>query len=353
MKKKQLLRIQPRRLSVFVQALFKAAGMPADDARRVAEIFILQEMRGVRTHGLRRIERNLAWVREGQINPRPRRKVLRDAGAAVVLDGDHGVGMLGSMAAMDHAVRKARRHGIGIGIVINNNHFLAAAPYCLRAAGHGMIGIAFSNTYASMGYPGAAGRIIGNGPIGFAAPTAAGFAMVFDAALSTSYGKLVQWSREGRKIPPAFAAFDDKGRPTRDPRKVVDGGTPMPIGDHKGAGLVLLIEVLTGILGGGAFLSGILAPEKRTSKRAAESQCCIAIDIAHFMPARAFRVRMAEFVADLKRKPLAPGYERIVVPGEKAAAVFRECARRGVPLEADLRAELARLAVEMRVEAPF
>lgn len=309
----------------YVQQLFVAAGMPARDAQTIAEIFVLQERRGIKTHGLRRVERMLQAVRDGEMNAHPKRRVLSNRGATVVIDGDNGVGMLGCREAMDRAIRKARRYGIGIGIVINNNHFLAAAPYCLQASEAGVIGIAFSNTYPSMGYPGLKGRVIGNGPMGFAVP---GCPLVFDAALSTSYGKLTQWARGGEKIPPGFLALDRDGNVTTNPQAVLDGGTPLPIGGHKGAGLVLLIEVLTGMLGGGAFVSGIQAPSKTRKKTAGESQCCIAIDVEHFMPARVFARRMKQLIAELKR-----------VPGQRAAAARRQ----RLVLDKDLQEELDRL----------
>ena len=346
-------RVSQLKLTKFIADLFHSAGMPARDAREIAGVFVLQEMRGNRTHGLRRIARNLQSVVAGEMNARPKRKVLSNAGGTVVIDGENGIGMLGSMAAMEQAIRKARRQGIGIGIVINSNHFLAAAPYCIRAAEAGMIGLAFSNTYASMGYPGTHKRVIGNGPHGFAAPTAAGYPMVFDAALSTSYGKLMQWVKEGKAIPTQFYGLDSKGRPTQNPQQVVEGGTPVPIGEHKGAGLVLLIEVLTGVLGGGAFLSQIQAPERRKSKRNAESQCCIAIDIAHFMPVPTFKRRLAALITDLKRSPLAPGATAITVPGERAGRCLRESVRRGVIVDADVADELRSLGTQRGVAVPF
>ena len=127
----------------------------------------------------------------------------------------------------------------------------------------------------------------------------------------------------------------------------------MPIGMHKGAGLVLMIEVLTGILGGGAFLSAIRSPESRTSKTGAECQCCLAIDIAHFMPVKEFRDRMAAFIADLKSQPRMEGSAEIHVPGEQAHRSLEACRRDGVPLEPDLERELRDLAALVQVKTPF
>ena len=327
--------------------------MPTADTKLVAEVFVLQEMRGIRTHGLRRIQRNLDWLRDGQMNPTPNRQVLSDSGATVVLDGDHSIGMVGCMDGMRRAMDKAKEFGIGICIIINSNHFLAAAPYCLRAADEDMIGLAFSNTLQSMGYPGAAHRVIGNGPFGFAAPTSAGYPLVFDAALAASYGKLSQWMREGKLIPPYLPAMDRDGNATDNPQAALDGGTPMPIGMHKGAGLVLLIEILTGILGGGAFLSAILPPENRSSKKDAESQCCIAVDIGHFMPPADFRGRMQAFIEDLKSQPRAVECGDIHVPGEHAHLALQKSLSQGILIEPDVEQELREMAAPLHVELPF
>jgi LDH2 family malate/lactate/ureidoglycolate dehydrogenase len=286
------------------------------------------------------------------MNPQPNRVVVRDEGATVVLDGDHGVGMVGCMDAMERAIAKAKQFGVGIGIVSRNNHFLSAAPYCLRAVAQGMIGLCASNTYGSMGYPGTTARAIANSPIGFGIPTGTDFPIVFDGALTTSGGKLSQYLREGKLIPTALLGLDSKGQPSADPKAVLDGGTPMPIGNYKGAGLAVLVEVLTGVLGGGGFLHGVVPPEVRTAKENAESQCCLALDIGRFLPLQTFRERMSAFVADLKNNPLAPGYEAILLPGERAHRCYQTCPRDGVPLESDLAQDLRSWAEQLDVAVP-
>lgn len=345
--------IAPSRLRELAGQLFLASNLPSPDAGLCAEIAVLQEMRGVRTHGLRRVPPTLERLINGQINVRPNRTVISDRGATTVLDGDYGVGALGCMDAMERAIAKARRFGVGIGIVINNNHFQSAAPYCLRAVDRGVIGIAFSNTQASMGYPGATGRVIGNGPFGFAVPTASDFPIVFDSAMTTSGGKLAQWIREGRPLPPELFGLDSHGKLSLDPTTVLHGGTPMPIGGHKGAGLAILIEILTGVLGGGAFLHGILPEDKRQRKEESDSQCCIAIDIEHFIPASDFRSRVTAFITDLKSNPVATGYSEIVLPGEAAQRRYKAASRNGVVLDDDVRQELGTWARKLGVNWPL
>src|SRR6201987_4207804 len=105
-------------LTVLLKELFLAAKLPEDDARLCAEVFLLQEMRGVTTHGLRHVSKNLEHLKEGRINPRPKRVALRDEAATVVLDGDSGIGIAGCMDAMSRSIDKAKHFGIGIAVVI-------------------------------------------------------------------------------------------------------------------------------------------------------------------------------------------------------------------------------------------
>lgn len=347
------MRVLPTVLTSFIQRLFAAASLPEADAKLCAETHVLQEMRGITTHGLRHVPLNLEGLTKGRMNPRPNRIVLRDDLGTLVLDGDKGVGILGCMDLTTRSIAKAKQFGIGLGIVVHSNHFLSAAPYCLRATEQGMIGICFSNTWASMGYPGTTARVIANSPTGFGVPSDAGFPVIFDSSLTTSGGKLSQWIREGNAIPPALLGMSKEGNPSADPSAVLHGGTPWPIGGHKGAGLAVLVEILTGLLGGSGFLHGVRAPELRTSKEQYESQCYIAIDIERFMPLTEFRERMVAFVKDLKGNPLASGYEEIMIPGERAHRILEQSRREGINLEADVATDLRAWAERLSVEFPF
>ncbi|MEO6846061.1 MAG: Ldh family oxidoreductase [Chthoniobacterales bacterium] len=331
--------VSRKELTDFVESVFLKLGVTQADAQTCAEAFVLQEMRGADTHGIRRLAANIIWLSKGMINARPERKVLRESGSTMVIDGDNGVGMPGCMEAMDRAIGKAREFGVGFGIVINSNHFLAAAPYCTRAAEAGVIGICASNTMGSMGYPGTHTRAISNSPVGFGIPTENEFSLVLDTALTTSMGKLGQWARKNATIPDELAGLNAEGKRSTDPKEVMTG-TALPIGGHKGAGLAILVEVLTGVLGGGAFLSDLLAPEARQQKENAESQCCMAINIENFMPLAEFYQRMNVFMKDLKGRPLAPEASEILLPGERAARSIRECEENGIMVDKAVQEEV-------------
>jgi LDH2 family malate/lactate/ureidoglycolate dehydrogenase len=335
-------------LTDFVTSLFQGAGMREDDARLCAEAFILQEMRGVSTHGLRRVKSTLDSLLEGRLKPDAAYEVVSDDAATAVLDGNGGVGMVACMAAMDRAIAKARTYGIGIVTVRNNNHFLAAAPYCVRAVNAGLIGIAMSNSYGAMAYPGTTKATLGNAPMGYGIPGEA-FPLVFDAAMTISAGKLQQWRREGVPIPEGLQGLNADGEPTTDPSEVLAGVT-LPIGLHKGAGLTIMVEALSGMLGGGSFVHGG-RPEDAALDMDTYSQCCLAIDVERFMPLDDLKRRVAAYVAAIKLRPLAPGYTELLAPGERAYRAYALSRDEGIAIEDDVRAELRDCAAKLGVPA--
>src|SRR3954452_21954645 len=87
-------------LTGFVASLLEGAGMRQDDARLCADAFVLQEMRGVTTHGLRRVRSTVDQLRAGRLKAQATYEVLNDDGATVLLDGHGGVGIVACMAAM-------------------------------------------------------------------------------------------------------------------------------------------------------------------------------------------------------------------------------------------------------------
>ncbi|MBH06220.1 MAG: hypothetical protein CMJ20_07845 [Phycisphaeraceae bacterium] len=341
-------------LNRFVHDLFVAAKISEDDATTITNFIITQELHGKHTHGLNAVSQYLQGLATNRMKPNPNQEILSDRGMTAIIDGDHGIGIVGGMKGMQLAIKKARVGGIGMVLVVRNNHFLATAPYCLEAVHAGMIGIAFSNSKVVMGYPGTRKRSIGNQPIGFGIPTKAEYPILFDTYLTTSSGTLKQWHQIGQRIPDCLKGLDRNGQLTTNPQSVLDGGMPLPIGGHKGAGLAIAVEVLTGVLGDAAFLSQITprGRKDKTSKTDAPSHCCIAIDTQAFMPVEYFETRISQFIMDLKDNPLAEGSDMIRLPGEKEAQTKREYERCGVPVGSKVQNSLREWGQKLGVMYP-
>src|SRR6185503_18901728 len=89
-----------------------------------------------------------------------------------------------------------------------------------------------------------------------------------------------------------------------------------PFGGYKGYGLSLLIDILTGVLSGGAFSTHVRTLYKEIESPAQVAHTCAALRIDAFMPLAEFRERMDAIIQLMRSCPSAPGVQRIFVPGE-------------------------------------
>jgi len=97
-------------LDGFLRRLLEGSGMSPDDAELVAQIALTADLRGAYSHGTALIPMYLSNLASGEWNPRARPKVSRDAGAALVVDGDNALGHVALTFGMGRAIERAIRH---------------------------------------------------------------------------------------------------------------------------------------------------------------------------------------------------------------------------------------------------
>ena len=326
-------RVRPPLLVDAVAERFERTGLSGRAARTVAEALVESDMRGVPSHGVMLVPMYLDRLRAGSVSRREQAEVVSEHGAVTVLDAHHALGQLTGDQAMRLAVERSREYGAGVTVVRHAFHFGGAYRYALAAARAGCIGIAAANTRPLMPAPGGAEAVVGNNPLAIAAPAADGAEpIVLDMALSeAALGKIRLAAQEGRDIPPTWAT-DAEGRPTTDPEAAI-AGLLLPIGLHKGYGLALMVDVLTGVLAGGGFgqrVNGLYADVAVPNDVA---HLFVALDVAAFAPPDAFAERLATLAAEVTGADRAPGVERVYLPGELAAERHAAAARDGVALD--------------------
>jgi LDH2 family malate/lactate/ureidoglycolate dehydrogenase len=338
-------------LRTFTEQVFQAVGVLGEDAETAAAVMIEANLCGVDSHGVRMLPGYVTLIRNGKINPAGRIKVLKETPVIGHLDGNLALGSVLGVYAMEMAVEKAKISGVGFIVVKNSTHWGRPAYYSTLAARQGRIGICFANTESNMPPWGAKEPRVGNNPVTIGAPRASGEPVVLDMAMSqAALGKIVMYHREGRKAPLGWG-LDDKGRPTDDPAAILKSQHVIPMGQHKGSELSLMIDIMTGVLSGGKFCGELLEEAKGQPWATAYSQTFIAIDIATFIPLEEFQRRVDALAAYVKGAQLAEGFSEITVPGERA---WRERALRerdGVPLDEVTLRELHTLAKDLGV--PF
>src|SRR3954466_3282352 len=280
-------------LHAFARSAFEAAGLSTADAATGADVLATTDAWGVFTHGTKALAGYLRRLQNGGLQSRGVPRVSAEGGAWAIVDGDSALGMVTSVFAVRTAIAKARQQGIAYVGVRNSCHFGAAGYYTWLAAQEGFIGIAMSNDIPSVAAPGSRGAITGSNPLSYAVPAGRYRPMLLDMSTATVAGGKVYAARmRGEPIPDTWLVGAD-GRPTTDPTGYPQVGALQPAAGHKGYGLSLLIETLSGILTGAGFTwrvgNWMWDDGKQPTNHGA---AFIAIDINAIMPASQFASRM-------------------------------------------------------------
>jgi LDH2 family malate/lactate/ureidoglycolate dehydrogenase len=164
-------------------------------------------------------------------------------------------------------------------------------------------------------------------------------------------GKLKFSAQRGDPIPLGYA-LDRHGRPTTDGKAAFEG-TVLPFGEYKGAALSWMMDVFAGVFTGAGFGGEIANPFSDHSKPQNVGHVFIAVRADLFMPRSEFDRRMGELDNRAKALPKAEGFSEILAPGEPEARQAAVNGSRGVPLTADVLADLQNEAVQAAVDYPF
>jgi LDH2 family malate/lactate/ureidoglycolate dehydrogenase len=343
-------------LKAFIVSVFDRWGTPGRIADLAADLMVRTDLRGVDSHGIGMLPTYQQWHRRGWIHPTAEPKVARDEGTTAVIDGQQAFGHYTSTLAMELAIGKARAHGVGFVTCHNSNHYGAAANYSMMALDHAMIGLSMTNSGPAVVPTYGRQAMLGTNPISVAAPAGRHFPFVLDMATSTvAIGKLSVARRWGKAIPPGWA-LDREGQPTTDPnvayetRQLTPLGATRDLGGHKGYGLAVMVDILSGVLAGAGF-ADVRRRRDPDPARADIGHFFGAIDIARFRDLDAFRADMDELLQALKSSPKAAGHDRIYVAGEPEWECEQRRRREGIPLAPGLVSQLREVSAEAGV--PF
>jgi LDH2 family malate/lactate/ureidoglycolate dehydrogenase len=347
------VRVPYEELLDFAAAAFAGRGLPAGRARVAAEALCHGDLTGLSSHGLANLSRlYLPLLDSGRCDPAAEPVVEADRGAAVQWDGRRGLGLWLARAAMDLAVERAGRYGVGLVSVRDATHLGCAGHHALRAARAGMIGLVASNCGRQriIRPPGAAVAMLGTNPFSVAAPAGRHHPYLLDMSTTVvPTGKIRLAARDGRDIPAGWLA-DAAGNPVTDPH-ALDAGTAYlqwlggrpETGAFKGYGLALMVEVLAALLPGaglGPAPEAYAGDGRPTGRDDDVGFLVLAIDPARPLDGDAdglFGALLGAPAVDPARPVRYPGWPE----GEHAERARRD----GVPLSAALHAELVALGL--------
>jgi LDH2 family malate/lactate/ureidoglycolate dehydrogenase len=337
----------PERLTAFATAVLEAEGVPADDAGLIARCLVQAELWGHPSHGMLRLSWYVARIRSGVVDPAAKPETVADLGALAVLDGHEGLGHVLTAHAAGEAVRRAREHGVGLVAVRNSNHFGMAAHFTRMIAEQGCVGLVTTNGSPAMAPWGGKEKAVGANPWSIAAPAGRHGVTVMDIAnVNAARGKIYAARERGATIPEGWA-LDAEGRPTTDPAAAI-AGVILPMGAHKGYAISFMMDVLSGVLTGSSFATGVSGPQQ-ADRRSGCGHLVLAVDVAAIADPGTFAERMEQLIAEMKAVPLAEGFEEILFPGELEDRSKARREREGIELPARTVEALEQLAAETGV----
>jgi ureidoglycolate dehydrogenase (NAD+) len=325
------------------------AGVGLEEARMTADVLVTTDTWGVHTHGTKQLRGLLKNFRDGKMTLGASAELVAQGASWALFDGHRALPMPASQLAMRTAMEKARSTGIAIAGMRNSGHFGAAGYYAVMAARQGMIGLAMCNVDPGVAAPGSRGPVLGTNPLAWAAPTGNDRPLFLDIATSVvAAGKVYQAQAAGKAVPEGWL-IDGDGLPTTDPTGYPLRGALLPMAGHKGYGISLLIEILTGVLSGGAFGNDVVS-WVRGQTPVNQSLSFIAVDAGAFMSAAVFAGRVDTLASSIRGAPRAVNADRILLPGEREWQNREKALREGLVLPADVAASLLSLCSDLAID---
>jgi LDH2 family malate/lactate/ureidoglycolate dehydrogenase len=326
-------------------------GLPASDARKVAELMTEADLTGADAHGVFRLPQYVRRLRAGGVNPRPNIAVRQTAPATALVDGDNGMGHLVMAQAAATAVELARASGVAWVGARRSNHAGAAGVYAALPLAHQMIGIYSVVASANhMAMWGGAETLLGTNPLAIAIPADEEAPVVLDIATTiVSYGTVKNYRLQGKAMPEGWMVSNRDGGPLTDPERSAEG-LLLPIGGYKGSGLALVLGLLAGTLNGASFGRDVVDFNADEKSAGDTGHFIIALDIARFLPLATFTAEVDRHVRDLRGSRRLPGFDAIRLPGEERARRRADRVANGVPVLPELIAQLDRVAADLAIK---
>ena len=345
-------------LEKFMREALINTGIPASDAKTIGEILIESDKRGIDSHGIGRLKPiYIDRIDKGIMNPITEIEVVKDKDATAVLDGHNGLGHVVSKKAMEMAIDKAKKYGIGMVAVRNSTHYGIAGYYPLMAIKEDMIGITGTNARPSIAPTNGVENMMGTNPLTFGLPTDEEFPFVLDCATSVSQrGKIEVYGRSGKDLPAGWVIGRDGTTRTNTKEILKDlttgnaaltplGGIGELTGGYKGYGYAAIVEILSAALQDGAFMKELNGFDKDHNPIPYPlGHFFIAINPEHFMGAKTFKAIAGTICRQLRDSEKAPGEDQIFTAGEKEFISYNYRKEHGCPVPPSLQ----KVMIELR-----
>ena len=335
--------------ALIVDAMSKA-GVPANDAAKIAELMLEADLIGADAHGVFRLPQYIQRLKLGSTNPRPNIVVNRTAPATALVEGDNGMGHLVVARAAETAIELARESGVAWVGCRMSGHAGAAGVYAALPLKADMVGLYSAVANANhMPLAGGAEPLLGTNPLAIAIPAGEEPPIVLDIATSiVSYGTIKNHRLQNKPLRNDWMIDPKTGAAVVDPHKSAEA-LLLPMAGYKGAGLALILGLLAGTLNGALFGRDCVDFNAEPDKITNTGQFVVALDPSRFQPLEKFKAEVDRHTRELRNTKGLPG-QTVRLPGEQRAQRRADRVRNGLPLVPELLAQLDKLAGELSIK---
>ena len=325
---KDAIRVAPEPMRQFAGAVLQKAGLGEEDAGLLARLLVLNDLRGVFSHGTRQLSAYVDHFQAGRLNPRPTVRVASDQGTTFAVDGDGGLGYFPAWRAAQLLVERCREHGIAAAITRNHGHIGAAGLYSRVPIEHGQIAYCTSGHELHLSADQSILEAAGGSPMSFAVPAGDEPPLVLD-----------------------FGAMHDLYPGSPHVQELI---RMAPSTVFRSLGLGAVCQAVGGFLTGVPFGEGDGArrEESRRWEGANQGAFMVAVEISRFLPPEKFIAQMQAYIGRVREMKPIEGYEPATLAGGLEWAREREWAESGIPVGERHRAVLVRVGEALGVPAP-
>ena len=315
---------------------FQKLNIPAAEAEIVTRSMVDANRFGHDSHGVIHLPKYVRELEVGLIQPGAPIETLHESASIAVLDGNWGFGPVIATRAVALAIKKAKQTDISSVAVSRCNEVGRLGGYACLAADAEMIGLLMANDHGGgtcvVPHGGVEGRLSTN-PIACAVPIDGQNPIVLDMSTSTvASGKIRVKQHQNDPVPHGWL-IDAEGESTTDASDFygVPPAALLPFGgiaQHKGFGLSVIVDILSGALTGAGC-------SKSEDARVGNGLFVLVINIASFREFPGFSAEIERFIGYLKLAKRAAGVDAIRMPGERGWEEQRKREREGIPIDTE------------------
>ncbi len=352
----------------FITDAFKGYGVPEEDAKICTDVLLESDKRGIESHGCNRFKpMYIDRIVDGIQNPITNFEIIKETETTAVVDGHDGMGQVIGKKAMQLAIDKAKKYGMGMVAVKNSCHYGIAGYYATQATKQGCIGITGTNARPTVAPTFGVEGMFGTNPLTIGIPTDEEFDFILDCATSiTQNGKIEYYERIGEEVHPGTIIGLD-GKPVEGDAGVALkkirsgeaalttlGGIGEALGGYKGYGYALAVELMCAALQDGIYGKDLNGKDKDGNKVPYHlGHFFIAIDTNHFLGEDIVRKKAGDIIRAIRASKKMPGETRIYSAGEKEYLIWQERKNKGVPISEPVQKEMSAVRDALKLNYVF